>query len=766
MAYHEILKLRDIDNDIQRGYKFEQAMREIFPYDKKPPMSAIGDSEQFDGVFIWENRFFIVEAKAKEKRILTGSHDWEDFELKIRSRKQSIVNIFCSLYPVDEYIYTRASDLNKSGHIVIILDGLFWDDFVQSDLSIADVIEYMIYHVLLKYISVPPKSKIIEKWHFDTEDIKKKFSGLCLIHSKTMLRRYKSNHHEETYIVRDMEQQLVSYAENLKPSVLSKENENIKQICIIRESSGSGKTTSSIQIALTRDAYFGLGMTANELSIDNNCSLFFESLGSDYGLRELKKLNKPIVFVIDSLDEAIAIPDKKAEIRAILSFIDELKQKAFIHDLHAYPALFCFTVRDDYWRDWESIFEGIPRYNIHKKLSSFTDDEFFSALKKYSNYFGYTIINKLNRDTIDILSKPINLLIFSETNKDAGQIKVAEIWECSVIYNYFVRKLEDLRKRNILGYNPTVFMRILSEIAFNIIKTKSTIIYEDLIEEIFNHKYKGYTGLYMEILKAFVSEQILIRDVEFSGYRFRHSRFIEFLMAYYCVCTIIKYHNISLLDNLTRECFNSGVVSMFNVHENLLYICEKNYPEFKDKFSEYYAYNIDFMSRKISRIRGELAYGQKVATKNDIIEILKNTNKQDPQLLIEAYFVIVSKAYRQSNNDIINFFVAAFKTNYNIPEQYKMILKLVSNDLLINEKVLKCILNSNYPRNWETNLGGIIETMSNNFSEFICLWNQADGDKKFTELKQQSHCGEWLQVEKLIDIILNNKVFVNGSLNF
>ena len=67
-----------------------------------------------------------------------------------------------------------------------------------------------------------------------------------------------------------------------------------------------------------------------------------------------------------------------------------------------------------------------------------------------------------------------------------------------------------------------------------------------------------------------------------------------------------------------------------------------------------------------------------------------------------------------------------------------MIQKLISNDLLCNEQVLSCILKSDYPKNWETYLGGIIDNQRENYDAFIDLWKQTNGDKKLECCMKQS----------------------------
>ena len=762
MDYSFILDLREISDNVQRGYKFEQIVRELLPWDIKPPVSLAGDSEQLDAFFLWKNQAFIVESKAKKEEITAGSKDWEDFELKIRRRKRAVTGLFCSLYSVNQNVYERATDLNKEGYLVIVLEGGFWDELAKSMLSIIDVLDYMNYYGRAKFLALPPKLNIIEKWRFDKNIIIKKLSDVCIKHSSVMLNRYKSPYHDKTYITREIEKQIDSYVKEIKPNTLTKEKENPSQICLLRDFSGSGKTTTSIQISSTNDAFIGVGMTANEQDIDQKCFSFFESLGENYGVGELRALNKPIVYVIDSLDEASGITGKKKEIMSVLDkILDKLNKKANELGLLVYPILFVFTVREDYWRDWESIFEGRKKNVICKRLSCFNEGEFVSALNKYMDCYSYTIINDLSRESIEVLSRPINLQIFSETNQYAGQIIVDEVWESSVIYKYFERKLDDIYKRNIPNYKASAFMNLLSEIAYNIICSKLTVIDECEIVKLIETRYSLYSPFFEEILKVFLSEQILVKDIEKrNGFRFRHSRFLDFLMAYYCLSKIRR--EIYLFDSLLGIIFESKIVLMFHIHEDMFYICKQKYPDFIPKLDDYYSKNNLFMSHKISSLRCDLANNLRVSD-NDISLVLKNVNGRNPELMMEAFMVIASKPCKQSDIDIINTFYHAFRSECNIPEQYKMIKKLSIHGLLVSEKVLSCILQSNYPKNWETYLGGIIETKEGDYNCFIDLWNQSKGEKALTNIIHQTPEEDWTHVRKLIDIIMSGKEYILGD---
>ena len=641
MTYiNEIIQLRDNQIATSRGYEFEQIIRKILPWDFKPPVPLCGDSEQLDAIFTWKNQAYLVECKAKRGQIKVGSSDWEDYELKIR-RHRNVIGLFCSLYPINEKIYERASDLIKEGYPIIVFDGCFWDELVKSSLSVADVLDYMNQYGRYKYIAKPPKLYDIEKWRFNKEEIMNRLSAVCHNHSHLMHMRYKTANHENTYITRGIERQILSYANGLMPNLLTREKEMPNQICLLRDCSGSGKTTTSIQISLMNTMFFGVAMTANEREIDKKCFSFFQSLGDDFGIRELRVLNMPIIVIIDSLDEASNSGGKKTEVLTILrSIIDELNTKAQHYDLLVYPVLFVFTIREDYWRDWESIFEGRHRFEIINRISRFNENEFRLALDKYMSCYGYSITNELQNEAIEVLSRPINLLIFSETNENAGQITVSEIWECSVIYNYYRRKLDNISRRNIPYYSAPVFMNLLSDIAYNIIKSKNTIIKSNIIESIIKEKYTIYNPFCEAIIRVLISEYILVNDYDSSNcYRYRHSRFLEFLMAYYCISTIRRNDNIYYLDKLLEISFESGLVHMFRIHNDMLFICSKECKELEVELDNYYSKNNVFMSRKISSLRGDLA-SNIVVNKEDISLILKNVNSRDPELIIESFLLL------------------------------------------------------------------------------------------------------------------------------
>lgn len=764
--YKEIVALRDNADDVDRGYKFEQIIREIQPWDRRPPVVASLPSEQLDGIFVWKEQAYLIESKAKKDRITPGSHDWEDFELKIRRRKNAVTGIFCSLFSVSDEIYPRAEDLNKEGHFVIVLAGEFWDDINSHQLPMKDLFEYMNLFGRVKFLSKPPEIKKILDWCYDKETTNRKISDLCKKNSATFLRRHKSPFHNALYITRGIDNQIESYSENLKPSVIlkseSKAKDIPKQLCLIRDYSGSGKTTLSINIAEHSEFYFGTGVAANEPDIDVKITGFFNSLGDISGLIELIASNKPVVFVIDSLDEAnFDLARKKKEVLSVLKFIEELNKLAEAFNLMVFPTLFVLTVREDYWRDWESLFEGRKKNEINKKISFFTNTELPKAVDNYSNCYGYSIINNISEETVRILSTPINLLILSETYQYQGDIVVNEIWEGDVIDTYFTRKKDDIHKRYIQGFTSKIFFQLVALLAFHVVETKKNSISRDDIDSIIRKDFWALNPYSDEVINALVSEHILVMDSEtLRDFRFRHSRFIEFLLAYYIVYTIQKDRKFNKLDEFAQVSFESGIVLMFRVHDDIRYIGRTKFPEVLSKIEEYYSTSNFFMFRKLVGVRAQLSVNGK--TKDDDIKlILKNVNSDNYEVVSNAYFVIAAKANNQSQQTILNFFLAAFNCPKKQNDGYKLIAKLEQHNLLLNERVLDCLLASSVAKDWEVYLGLI---HSNNLQkEFLELWEEFGGKPRLDKIIQSKTSEDWTQVLKLISAVYQNKKYILGT---
>ncbi|MFD1874184.1 hypothetical protein [Hymenobacter bucti] len=761
--YNDILSLRNIKNNADRGYKFEQLIREIQPWDRKPAIVASTPSEQFDGIFLWKEQAYLIESKAKRSPITPGSSDWEDFELKIRKRKNSVIGLYCSLFPVSENIYKDAEQLNKEGHFIIVLAGDFWDELNKYQLPISDILSYMNLYGRIKFISKTPDLKIINDWCYNKDSVNNEIGDLCKKNSSLFLRRYRSAHHDELYIKRDIDKQIIAYCNDIRPSYLKKAKDKPKQICLVRDYSGSGKTTLSLELSSNSvESYFGTGATANESDIDNKIVNFFSSLGDYHGLLKLISVNKPIAYVIDSLDEANKdLYEKRKQVKGVIKFIDELNKVASSLGLLAFPVLFIFTIREDYWRDWESIFEGQRRSDINKRISSFSTSEFPIALNNYSKCYNYNITNTITPETKRTLSIPINLLIFSETYRYQGNITINEVWEGNVIDSYFVRRQNDIHKRYISGLTSKIFMKLISLISFHVIKTKSNIIPKNSIELIISNNFQLLEPYSDEIIHALISESILIEDAANNSFvMFRHTRFIEFLAAYYIVYSVESSNNLNSLDYYAQLSFESGIVLMFRVHDDIRYIAKSKFIKLFSDIEDYYSTSELFMSKKLSLLRSEIASNSETCSE-DIDLILKNISSNNSIVSANSFFVIAAKSNKQPKDIIISLFRLAFSGSNQKRERYKLIIKLEQHDLLLHETTLSCLVNSTYPKDWEVYLGLIIK---NNFNDFFKeLWQQNGDYMALNSIMISTPNEDWSQVNRLFEAIIENKAFVLGD---
>jgi len=705
------------------------------------------------------------EAKAKEGVITQGSHDWEDFELKIRRRKgKGIIGVFCSLYPVHENVFEAGERLNQEGIHTIIFDGLFWDNIVKEYLPLKEVFDFMIPYIRIKYKAKPPKVKIIKDWCFDKTSINKDIRDKAFKGSASYLRRYKHRFHDTIYVERELDNQIHSAINNFKPSTIkhktdSQHRELPKQIIVIRDVSGAGKTTCSVQLAHSLNGFNSLVITANDSSIDNTIIDFLNSLGQDMGLSSLIEINKPIIYVVDSLDESkVNIHQKRREIISLFRFMETVNKNAEIRGLILFPVIFIFTVREDYWRDWENLFEDNRVQKIRKRLACFNSTELKHAIKNYTKAYNYNIVNNLSSETESVLSQPINLQILSESKEYEGDVTISEMWETNILYSYFERKKDDVFKHPIMGFSSTSFMLLLSELAFLIIERKQNLFHRTDFKTLIK-KIIPIQEIYSEdILLILVSEQLLIKDLEAGEkYRFKHSKFIEYLCSYYLANSVYQRNSVSKLDFFTSAIFDSGIVSMYNVHDNTRFICNKLFPDINEKILNYYSTSDKYLGHKLSTLRSCIAIGEKTDNE-DILLILKNTSSNSAEITWSSFFVLVAKNNSQPSNVIVEIFDIAWKSNKGKSDRWKMLVKMANHHLLTDEKIVVNILSSCDEIEWEKYLGLILET--NQREIFKELQNEIPFIDRLNKFNDRE---EWQYVNKLFDILMHDKEYILGS---
>jgi len=774
--YNQIVELKanTTISKQKKGYIFEQLVREIQPWDFKPPIVATGVSEQLDGVFTWEGKTFIIESKAKEKQIKRGEHDWEDFELKIRKRKGSVIGLYFSLNNLHDSIYEAAEDLNKEGLTTLVFAGNFWESIKAEKLEFGIILNYLILYARASFKPSEPNINKIKNWYYSNSDTLKKIDSILIKESSLFLRRFKKENHSKLYVKRDIDKKIYDFARQLKPSALKQKIkvEDIKgtertyeykkdppiQIFLLRDFSGAGKTFLSTQYANHRDFFLSYTKAANQKDIDN-ISEVLQSISKQFGIQELISLDTPILFFVDSLDEAVYTPNKHVEVKSAIDFINNTLNKiGQQYDMPAFPIGIVFTIREDYWRKWESDFEGRKSIISKKIISSFNEKEFDKALENYSTTYNYKITNRLDSQSRKVLSLPINLSIFSEAHEYKGEIEVNEIWEENVLYSYFNRKKENIQKRNINAISQDIFIKICTDLSYEVICSKINQIHKTGIFNLTQRKYSILEPYFEEIVLLLESESILKCSTENRFlFRFKHNKFIEFLSAYYVLFQVEKTNNLGILDKFSESIFASGLASMFKIHDFIIFISKKEFPELAEVVDKHYANSEKFMNRSLKRLRSDIASGDS-SSKRALNLILKKCTSKSPEITWNSFFVVAAKHNNPVKANLISMFKNAWDSNQNNSFVWKLIPKMGNNNLLINSEVVTRVFASENIKVWEVFLGNIIEHNLND--EFILIWGEVNNNKIFNEKMSGD---EWEYVKQLIDIVLNKKEFIKGE---
>lgn len=762
-VYEEIMGLYQEENKQKRGYLFEQLIREIQPWTCRPPISAIGNGEQLDGIYEWEGRVFIIEAKAKEGKIMQGSSDWEDFELKVRRRNKSVVGLFLSLYEVDERIVMQCEIMNREGYSVFVLYGDIWNKLYSDPISFELILKYLLINSRVNNKATISDVVEIKKWYFHVEDIVKRCSDVCVKGSGKFLRRFKQEKHEELYVKRTLDEKIYNYIKNLYPKALLqiKKTRNKKtndknitfeinreipaQIIIIRDICGAGKTTFAVENALSFDKYISFSKSASEENVDYAVEDILKKIGNDYGIVELMEINRPVVFVLDSLDEAQGIFDKLKEIKALIFILERLNSVSRKYGLYAYPIAIIFTIREDYWREWESLFEGMRVKHFFKSCSEFSDVEFKIALNNYQNTYHYKICNILEKDDISILSNPLNLYIFSETNKFMGNIEARGIFTASVLHNYFKTKSEEIYKRGLHGITPRIFIDIceefLSRCAYKSLRLEKSDFYECL-----ENKYALFMPYSEELIRLYESEMIFHFDEE-NLLVVRHMKFFEYLYADYMIQrtdSLKENDAMKFLDVFFKKLNKTQFVDLVEIYNNVKFLyslrkCKKTVQYYLDNSNE-------FMQNKLRGLRDKIARGNDGRI-DDYSQIICGENISDGNLLLEAFFVCSAKCNQPNNKELVDLFLKTWKANRNNHERWKLLPKLHVYGLIDEEKVMTQIIKSNSWKEWQVYLGYLIQGYnSKKFIEFM----QGSDECDIGMLLERG--GEWIYVKRLIDI--------------
>jgi hypothetical protein len=766
--YSQIVLLKNETNNIKRGRDFEILIREIQPWDYRPPVVSSQDSEQLDGLFIYKNETYLIESKAVRKKITPGMPEWEDFELKLhRRRDKRVVGLFCCLFEVNKALEKRVHDLNMKGITTIVITGRDWEQLLESKIPFDAFLNYLRLNATIKNKGLLDSIENAMTWIYDTTSINQNFRDITFKVSGSFLRRFKHRFHEQIYINRKIDDQVSSIVRGMLPQNLKNSNNRdiYQQIIVLRDFSGCGKTTLAANFAISQTDYYCFATVANHDSIDEIPDKVLNDISYPaLGIQELIAVNKPMVYIVDSLDEVPIQQQmhKRKEIKSLLKRLDELNALAHEYGLKNFPLTLIFTIREEYWRDWEAAFEGRAEVRqIKKALVNYNEAEFTKALANYEAAYHFKITNRLNEHSRDILSIPINLEIFSEANHYDGVITVEDIWEGKILMKFFDKKGEAILKHYIDGYNSSTFTRILCSLAYELLLKKTTLFTNTDFVNVIKSISESLSLYSDQILINLISEQIIITDFEdVRSYRFKYNRFIDYLIALNVVHYVKDTGDFSYIDKSINDIYNSNFVSIFSVLTNLKHIARVQFTDIDKQIIDYYSHSHKYLSKLLPELRGAIARGEEIE-KDVIKSIVANNYTEKAHFSWEIFFIVAAKKNLSKKEAILNSFDMAWKTNKELSYRWKLIQKLSSRNLLMEEMVLLKLLSDGNSREWEEYLGSVL--MTKNEEIFIDLWEQTQGDDRLRE-KTAKNPGEWIYAKRLLELIFRGEGFIPGDI--
>ncbi|MGA8499842.1 MAG: hypothetical protein WB764_30470, partial [Xanthobacteraceae bacterium] len=303
--------LKKMVDDRQRGYEFENFIRQICPGRLLDRKASHSDSEQLDVVFDFGGNIFLGECKAKRTSITPGSQDWEDYELKLRKRSGRCIGIFFSLYDLGSDIYAIGELLNKSAFPNIIITGTDLVQLTQQIGSFSKVLELLSISIFVNFAPIERDAAKLKRL-FEVQSPKNAtLISLCESESDNFRLRYVDNTIEALYVARQIDSELNSAIRLLAPHRnrignfvrVGKDRKRARslpqQLFIYSDIAGSGKTTFSAAKLLSQGASCHyIVKAANEQNVDTSFKRIV------LGLKEvdLFESNKVVCLIFDSLD--------------------------------------------------------------------------------------------------------------------------------------------------------------------------------------------------------------------------------------------------------------------------------------------------------------------------------------------------------------------------------------------------------------------------------------------------------------------------------
>jgi hypothetical protein len=393
-----------------------------------------------------------------------------------------------------------------------------------------------------------------------------------------------------------------------------------------------------------------------------------------------------------------------------------------------------------------------------RRFSTFSPPQTTEVIEKYAKAYEFSIEGPINPEVFRVLSHPFSLQVFAEANEYVGAVRATDVIAHNVLALYFERKKDDVLKRPIPGFQGDVVLSVCSVIAMSMVDIAKNEISRNVVVELIEHSFPILRGFSEPILNSLVSEQILVRDASNSStLRFRHIRFLEYLVAYYIAKELASAVEDTALDAYTKRIFGSNFMSIYYVHDFIKNISETYFLDLRPRLDAYYSKDTEYMKRLVISKRSELANGGHTDA-GDLDTIHLSMVNVNSDLCWDAFFVIAARPNNKERKNIIEAFELAWDSNDGRPDRWKIITKLDWHKLLLAEAVLTRILVSKDPKEWEVYLEQI--SNSEDLKDFPDAWLSLGGQRVCSTFKIEP---EWENVIRILEYATDGKAYPKGA---
>jgi hypothetical protein len=654
----------------------------------------------------------------------------------------------------------------------------------------AGVLRYLIHHARGRFEPRLPAIPKVQNWLYKMQDAAAVLRTRSIRSSSTFLGRNKIANHEALYVPRRLDKEILDLLKAARPSKLEQTQKSRQrtassgettevttyrsappQICIVRDASGAGKTTLSVQLALSGDR-IAVAVAARDEDSDR-LTRFLEEPDEETVFQLLTMVDEPLVLVLDSLDEAIDAEDKKRQVISLVRRIDELNEGAReARGLLAFPIVLVTTIRDEYWEGWVRVFEGRNTVSFVRRLAGFSGDEAELAIERYEAVYRFALERPLTPEVRKLLSLPFDLQVFSEGSRYRGLVPHADILNESVLDVFFRRKKDDITRRAVPGLTGGNMMELISELAREMLDEGRHDLPRSRVFDVIKARFPILWGSEKEVLFALLSEQILTSDddVDAGPVRFRHARFVEYLVAFKFLTVVqhnherLRRHERQALDDLERltlATLSSNLVSALRVHDAVRYLSASHFPGTENLIDAYYAQSAEYMRKRIRRVRAYVGLGD-ATDPSEIALIVRAVGSKSPEIAWEGFWVLAAKNNDQPTDLILDAFEVAWTTNAGRADRWTLLSRLASRGLLLLERSLRALASSASFREWEVFLGFVLE--GGLTAEVREVWPQLEVDEEVLRLLETPG-PDWAHAAFLLGKILNGEEYVLGEVS-